>query len=225
MALILLAASCNDTPTSDESSTTTTTAPPSTAGTGLLRAAQLAFDAHSVDVVINGQAEMTVTVAYPGVSDYVELVPGEYRVQFFPAGSRRSALMETTLSLAPDEEATVALVGLSSFDIAVLEDNRASASSGAAVTMVNAIPDFPAALDAAIVNGPRLFQNVSYLETSEVAELVPGIYDIEARRAGTDESVATTAGNDFEAGRSYTVFAAGSLTRRDMTLVVASDAH
>jgi Domain of unknown function (DUF4397) len=225
IVLVFLAGSCDDnTPTSDGSSTTTTTAPSSSpSGSAFLRAAQLAFDGRTVDVVVNSQ-EMARTVAYPGVSGYAELDPGEYRVQFFPTGSRRAVLAETTLTLSAGEEATVALVGLSSLDIVVLDDERAAPSANARVKLVNAIPDFPTSIDAAVRNGPILFQNVGYLESTGLAELVPGVYDIEARRTGTGESLAAATGSDFRAGTSYTLFATGSLRRGDMKIVVASDA-
>jgi hypothetical protein len=220
--LLFSAVSCNDdTPTSNSSSSTTTSAPPSPAS-AFLRAAQLAFDARTVDLVINGQDAVS-GISYPGVSRYVELVPGDYRVQLFPVGSRRAALKETTVTLGPNEAATVALVGLSSFDVVVLEDDRVTGSANARVAMMNAVPDYPAALDGAVVNGPRLFHSVGYLENSDAAELVPGVYDFQAFRAGTQESITVSTRNQLAAGQNYTVFAAGSMARGDITLVIGSD--
>jgi len=223
-AVAVLMTSCDDeTPTSDNPPATTT-APAATAS-GLLRAAPLAFDAHTVDVVVSGTtgAETFTGVAYPGVSEYLELSPGDYRVQFFPVGSRRASLAETSVALSGDEAVTVALVGLSSFEVAVLEDDRIEGSSRAGVTMTNVIPDFPAPLDAVVLNGPTLFQDVGYLETTDAMEVVPGVYDIQIRRAGTDEPVATSTGHNFAAGANYTIFAVGSLARGDTGIVVASD--
>jgi len=222
LALFFLLASCDDeTPTSGNPSTTTTTATAS----AFLRAATLAFDARSVDVVVNGTGgDETITgLSYAGVSDYLELGPGDYRVQFFPVGSRRAALAETSVTLSSDEAVTVALVGLSSIEVTVFEDDRIDSSGSAGVTMTNTIPDFPTPLDAVVVNGPSLIQNVGYLETSDAVTVVPGRYDIQIRRAGTDEPVATSTGHDFAAGATYTIFAVGSLTRGDMHIVIASD--
>jgi hypothetical protein len=69
-----------------------------------------------------------------------------------------------------------------------------------------------------------LFEDVAYLETSGAAEVIPGRYDVQIRRAGTDEPVATSTGHDFAAGVTYTVFAVGSLTRGDIGITVASAA-
>ncbi len=225
-ALAVLLTSCDDdTPTGSNSTTTTTTAPPSSAS-AFLRAASLAFDARTVDVVISGASgNSTITgVPYPRVSEYVELSPGDFRVQFFPVGSRRAALAEASVALSGSEAVTVALVGLSAFEVAVLEDDRIDSSSSAGVAMTNSIPDFPAALDLVILNGPTLFQDVAYLDTSDATGVVPGRYDFQIRRAGTDEPVATSTGHNLAAGVTYTIFAVGSLTRGDMGIVVASDA-
>jgi hypothetical protein len=224
-ALAFLLTSCDDeTPTSGNPSTTTTTAATSTAS-AFLRAAPFAFDAQTVDVVVSGanRNETLAGISYPEVSDYLELGPGDYRVQFFPAGSRRAAVAETTVTLSADEAVTVALVGLSAFEVTVLEDHRSDSSSGAGVTMTNVIPDFPAPLDAVVVNGPTLFQDVAYLESTDAMELIAGRYDVQIRRGGTDEPLATSTGNEFASGASYTIFAVGSLTRGDMAIVVASD--
>ena len=224
--LFFLLASCDDeTPTSGNPSTTTTTA--TSTASAFLRAAQLAFDARTVDVVVNGAGgeETVAGLSYAGVSGYLELSPGDYRVQFFPVGSRRAAVAETLVTLSDNEAVTIALVGLSSFEVTVLEDNRIDSSSGAGVAMVNAIPDFPAPLDALVLNGPTLFEDVGYLETSDATELIPGLYNMQLRRAGTDETVATSTGHDFAAGANYTIFAVGSLTRDDIRIVIASDMH
>jgi hypothetical protein len=222
--LAILLASCDDDPPTGTNPPTTTTAPAS-AASAFLRAAPLAFDAHTVDLVITGPTgEQTIAgVPYPDVSEYLELSAGDFRVQFFPAGSRRAALAEESVTLSDDDAVTVALVGLSAFDLAVLEDERIDSSSRAGVTMTNGIPDFPAALDLVILNGPTLLQDVAYLETSDAAEVVPGRYDVQIRRAGTQEPVATSTGHDFAPGVTYTIFAVGSLTRGDIGIVVASD--
>lgn len=214
----------DDSPTSDNPTTTTTTAPASTAS-AFLRAAPLAFDARTVDVVVIGadRNDTLSAIPYPEVSDYLELGPGDYRVQFFPVGSRRAAIAESSVTLSSDEAVTAALVGLSTMEVTVIEDNQGATASAAGVTMTNAVPDFPAPLDAVIFNGPTLFEGVGYLETTEARELIPGVYDIQIRRGGTDEPVATSTGHQFAAGANYTIFAVGSLAHGDLAIEVATD--
>ncbi len=220
LAFTFFLVSCDDDmPTSGN---TTTTTPPTGSASAFLRAAPLTFDARNVDVVVGNQ---TISgLSYPEVSDYIELPPGEYRVQFFPIGNRTSPLGEATVNLSSDEANTVALVGLSAVEVTVFEDDRNGNGSEAGLTMVNTVPDFPAPFDLRLENGERLFDGVSYLETTDVTELNAGSYDIQLIRGGTNEVVTTSMNNDFAAGTTYTVFAAGSLRRGDIQIVVASDA-
>jgi hypothetical protein len=220
LALAFFLVSCDDDTPTDGSSTTTTT-PPATGGTAFLRAAPLTFDARNVDVVIGDQTFSALS--YPEVSDYIELDAGEYRVQFFPAGSRTNPIGEASVTLSDDDSATVALVGLTAPQVEVFEDDRDTNGSQAGVTLVNTVPDFPAPFDLRVVNGDTLFSGVSYLGMSEVSDLNAGSYDIELLRGGTDEVVATSMNNNFAAGNSYTLYAAGSLRHGDIQLVVASD--
>jgi hypothetical protein len=224
-ALALFLASCDDDSPTGSNSTTTTTAPASPSpANSFLRAAPMAFDARTVDVVVNGASgSQTIgAISYGQVSQYLELDAAEYRVQFFPVGNRTAPLAETTVTLSADQAMTAALVGASAVDIAILEDDRIESSASAGVAMANTIPDFPAPLDAVILNGPTLFENVGYLETTDATEVIPGNYTIQLRRAGTSEAVATSTGLDLAAGTNYTIFAVGSLAHGDMRVVIAS---
>lgn len=227
----LLSLGCDDSPLSSMSSpsssspSTTTTTAPASSGSAFLRAAQLARDPRSVDVVVNGQ-DLALAVPFPGVSSYFELAPGEYRVQFFPARSRHTATIETIVTLSANEWVTIAVVGLSSLETVRFEDPPAPDAGRALVSMVNAVPDFPAPFDTAVLNGPLLFADVGYLQTSAGAErLIPGIYDLELRRAGSSETLATSSGNAFNSGARYTLFAVGTLRRDDIAILVASDSR
>jgi Domain of unknown function (DUF4397) len=223
LAFTFFLVSCDDeTPTSGGNTTTTTTAPPTSSGSAFLRAAPLAFDARNVDVVVGSQT--ISALSYPEVSEYIELDPGEYRVQFFPAGSRSTSLGEVSVDLDDDEAVTVALVGLSNFQVSVFEDDHSNPGSEAGVSLVNTVPDFPAPFDARVMNGPTLFTDVSYLEATDVREVVAGSYNVELLRGGTNEIVTTSTNNNFASGTNYTLFAVGTLSRGDIQIVVASDA-
>lgn len=219
LALTFFLVSCDDnTPTNGS---TTTTTPPTSNASAFLRAAPLTFDARNIDVVIGNQT--ISALSYPEVSDYIELAPGEYRVQFFPTGNRTAPLGEATVNLTSDEANTVALVGLSTLEVTVFEDDLNGNGSQAGLTMVNTVPDFPAPFDLRLENGNRLFDGVSYLEMTDVTELNAGSYDIELIRGGTNEVVATSMNNNFASGTTYTVFATGSLRRGDVQIVVAAN--
>jgi hypothetical protein len=221
LLLLFAVGGCNDDPTpTGNGSTTTTTAPPTSAKANL-RGAQFSEDARSVDLVVNG-AVIATGLDYRDVSPYAQLDPGEYRVQFFPEGIRAVSLIETRVTLGSNQLVTVAIVGESSATITVNHE-RSTRSDRARLTMVNAVPDFPAPFDLGIQNGPGLFGGIRYLQTSGTAELIPGVYGFELRRGGTAEEVASITGQAMSAGANYTVYAIGTLSRDNIELVVTRD--
>jgi hypothetical protein len=222
LLLALMAVGCNDdpAPTGNEPPPSTTTAPAS-AGTAHLRGAQFSEDARSVDLVANGNV-LARGIDYGGVGPYAQLDPGEYRIQFFPEGDRTAALIETRITLRSNQAVTVAIVGETT-EILDVSHERSTRSDRARLTMVNAVPDFPAPFDLAIQNGPLLFRGVRYRQSSGAEEIIPGVYGFELRRAGTTEELATLTGQGLSSGANYTVYAIGTLSRDNLELVVTRD--
>lgn len=221
----IVAGGCEDesSPTGPENGTTTTTAP-APSSSGLLRAAQLTIDARTVDVAVDGEI-VASGLAYPGVSDYIELPAGEHRVQFFPAGTTTPpALQEAIVDLRPNEALTVAILGQNPLELETIRDDRTRTTNRARLRMFNAVPDFPASFDLSVVNGPTVFTEVAFRTSSGYEALVPGIYAFTLFRAGTSEDIAMLLGAQLTAGTVSTVFAVGSLARGDIELFIARDA-
>jgi hypothetical protein len=211
---------CNDDPPPSGSTPTTTTAP---AATTVIRAAQLTEEARIVDVAVNGQVVVR-GLHYASVSPYVELAPGDYRVQFLPEGGSSPALAETTLSLRAGSASTVAIVGLDQTRVVAFPDERPASSDRTGVRLFNAVPDYPSSFDLAVVNGEVLHRGVGYLSITPAAVVLPGFYDFELRRSPYTEVVATTLGKGLDRGANFTVFAVGTLRREDVLLFLARDA-
>jgi hypothetical protein len=222
LLLAVFLAACNDDPppTGNEPPATTTTAS-TAAAKGHLRGAQLSEDARSVDLVANG-AVLATGIDYGGIGPFSQLDPGEYRVQFFPEGSRSAPVIETRLTLGPNQAVTVAIAGEPSTILLVIEE-RSTRSDRARLKMVNTVPDYPSPFDLFIQNGPGLFGGIGYLQTSGTAELIPGVYGFELRRAGTVEEIATITNQGMSAGANYTVYAFGTLGRDNIELVATRD--
>jgi Domain of unknown function (DUF4397) len=215
-------AGCHDntTPTtpSGGGSTTTTAIVSSKA---LIRAAQLTEDARTVDVLVNGRV-VAEGIGYPGVSSYFEVDPGETRVQFLPAGTRRSSLAETTLTVSANQAMTIAVVG-ADLDVVVFANDLVSPPDRSWIRLVNAVDDYPSKLTLAVRNGQVAVSNVGYPQASPYVALVPGLYDFALRRAGTSEEVADVSGVPLAPVVAYTAFAVGTLRRDDVEIFVARD--
>lgn len=210
----------NGTPT--EPSDSTPEPEPTQGEQGFLRVAQLTIDARTIDVLINGEPTFQ-QLGFPEVSDHTELDAADYRVQFFPAGQRTLALMDTIVTLPAGEALTVSLVGSSSFQTVVTEDELSTGGDQARARLFNAVSDFPAHLDLRIFNGPVLFQEVRFKRASDYVDVIPGIYDLELLRAGTNEVVASSFGQLLGSGATHTIFAVGTLSRGDIALHVVRD--
>ncbi len=213
---------CHDnTPTtpSGGGSTTTSTAPVSTMA--LMRAAQLTEDARTVDVAVNGRV-VAEGISYPGVSSYFQVEPGETRVQFFPAGNRRSSIAETTLTVGANQAMTIAVVG-TDLSVVVFPNDLVSPPDRSWIRLVNAVDDYPAKLSLAVRNGQVVVTDVGYLQASGYSALVPGLYDFALRRNGINEEVASTTEVSLASVASYTAFAVGTLRRDDIEIFIARD--
>ncbi len=216
----------------DEAATTTPTAPSSTTPadspslpTGLVRAAQLSEDARTVDVRLTSTKGVfdLRDLSYPGVSGYIELDIGQYRVQFFPAGGPEIALTETTANLGSGQTLTFAIVGLDAFQVATIRDDLQGVPGRGRVKLVNAVPDYPAPFDLRVLNGQLLFSDVGYLQSSDYSALIAGVYDFGLLRSGTDDRVAAGLNNNLPSGTTSTVFAIGALRRNDIELFRTRD--
>lgn len=223
LAAMLWGCSDEGTPTSPEMPSTPETPSAPTGTEAFLRVAVLTDEARKVDVAINGEIVFR-NLTYPQVSQYAALDSGDYRIQFLPSGQTSPALVETTMSLGATP-VTVAVLGVSTLEIETIEDDRETTADRARVRFLNAVADFPAPLDLAVVNGPTLAAAVQYLGTSGYEEVIPGIYDLVMRRSGTRESGAVAPGQSFVAGAAYTVFGVGSLREQDIQLMVARDSQ
>lgn len=206
----------NETP-----ATPTEPAPPTTTSKAALRVANLSEDARNIDVAINGEL-VFVGLDFPAVSPYTTLAPGDYQVQFFESGSRSPTLLQAMLSLAAGETVTLDIVGID-LQVVPIRDDLTTNPTRARVRFFNAVPDFPTSLDLALSNGPVLARDVAYLQASEYLQLVPGIYDLEIRRAGTSEVTAESLSESLLQNSTYTVFAVGALRRDDIFLFVTRD--
>jgi len=79
--------------------------------TAQLRVAHLSPDAPAVDVWVNGERTLT-DVPFQGISDYLSLPAGEYRVQVSPAGQTEPIVIDATVALEAGTAYTMAATGL-----------------------------------------------------------------------------------------------------------------
>jgi hypothetical protein len=175
-----------------------------------VRVAHLSPDAPAVDIWVDG-SRVLENVPFKAVSDYLNLKPGEHRVQVSPAGASEPIVIDATVNLESKAAYTVAATGLlkgNDLKPVVLGDVRKPDAAKAKIRFVHTSPDAPA-VDVAVTGGPVLFKNIAFRESADYISVDAGSYDLEVRLAGTETVALRVPGVSLTAGTNYTVFAVG----------------
>ncbi len=192
----------------------------------MVRVAHLSPDAPAVDVLVNGQRAIT-NLAFKQVTPYIPLPAAKVRVQVVPAGQSSPAVIDAELDLQEGVYYTVAATGfLAQIRPQVYTDALAGLfprAGYARVRVVHTSPDAPA-VDVAVKGGPVLFQNLPFPRAGQYTVVPAGRYDLEVRVAGTNTVALDLPGVILESGKTYTVFAVGSVRAGSLTVVAVVDA-
>ncbi|MCS7219074.1 MAG: DUF4397 domain-containing protein [Thermus sp.] len=192
----------------------------------MVRVAHLSPDAPAVDVLVNGQRAIT-NLAFKEVTPYLALPAARVRVQVVPAGQNSPAVIDAELDLREGVYYTVAATGfLAQIRPQVYTDALAGLfprAGFARVRVVHTSPDAPA-VDVAVKGGSVLFPNLPFPRASEYLVVPAGRYDLEVRVAGTNQVALNLPGVNLESGKTYTVFAVGSVRAGTLTVVAVVDA-
>lgn len=188
---------------------------------GEVRVVHASPDAPAVDVFVNGNAVLE-GVPFTGVSDYLELEPGDYDVALAPAGAGvEAAVLEATLPVEADTAYTVAATDtLDSIQVEVFEDDRDPfPPSEERIRAIHLSPDAPD-VDIALTDGPGIrhpvvvAESLSFTDATGYLDLIPTEYSLAIRPAGSEESVAELAA-DVANGQTLTLLAVGLLEAPD----------
>jgi hypothetical protein len=180
-------------------------------GTARVRIAHAAPDMGPVDILVDGDIVLS-NVEFPAISDYLAMPAGSHRVAVAPTGQDVSAALITAESTFKAGSAyTAAAVGLADVSVAIYTDDLSALPPGKArVRFIHTSPDAPSA-DIEVVDGPTLFQNISFGEASEYQLVDAGPYNLIAAAAGANIVIVPLPNTTFEAGTIYDVIAVGRL--------------
>ena len=176
-----------------------------------VRVAHLSPDAPAVDVLVNGAVAFS-NASFGEFTDYAPLPAGEYLIQVVPTGATEPVVIETTLDVPSHGDFTVAAINeLADITATVFEDQNIRIPGSTRVRFVHASPGTPAVDIALADGGAVLFSDVSYGESGGYITVPGGIYDLEARVAGTDTVALSLPGVALSGGTGVTVWASGLL--------------
>lgn len=181
-------------------------------GNARVRVIHASPDAPAVDVFVDGTAALT-NVAFPAISDYLDVPAGARRIQVAPAGAGASAAVITANpTLEAGKAYTVAAVGqLANIKGQIYNDNLAAPAAGKAhVRVIHASPDAPA-VAVKVANGPTLIQSLAFPNASDYLPVDAGTYNLQVTPAGAETVVLDLANTQLQAGTIYDVVAVGQV--------------
>jgi hypothetical protein len=180
------------------------------ADTARVRVVHASPDAPAVDVYLN-DAKAISSLAYKAASDFAAVPANSYAVKVTAAGGT-DAVISATLPLEAGKSYTVVAVGqLANIAAQVFVDDTSDLASGKArLRVIHASPNTPG-VDVAVTGGPVLINNLAFPNASDNLDVDAGTYNVEVRPAGTTTAALSAPGLALEAGKYYTVIAAGLL--------------
>lgn len=184
-------------------------------------------DAPSVDVYVDGaKVDALSGLGFGDLTDYVALPGGTYAIKVCATADDTICPIDVpALAVSDDTKYTIAATNvLASIEAQVLEDAPAPSADMTQVRVVHFSADTPA-VDVLTQDGSAtVVDNVAYPNATGYLTLDPGSYDLKVC-ADADNTVCPLdpAALDLAAGRSYSVFAIGSLAGDTLTAAVGVD--
>lgn len=163
----------------------------------------------SVDVYVNGNRVLR-DFTYKANSSHMQLPPGKYQVDIYPAGDSVSTVVSKKILVEPGRIYTAAIAGpANNLRLLIFEDSPQTPVGETKARFIHLSPDAPA-VDIAGKNGDVIFPNVSYKQATTYLALTPMTVTLEAKVAGTKNTVLTIPNVRLEPNNAYTIAAVGT---------------
>ncbi|MGG4168386.1 DUF4397 domain-containing protein [Rossellomorea vietnamensis] len=165
-------------------------------------------DAPNVDVYVNGNHVLR-DVAFKDVSDYLTLPAGKYHIDVYPAGTSVTTVISKKVKIDPGKIYTLAAVGtLNKMQLLPYLDDPTVPGGETKVKFIHLSPDAPA-VDIAVKGGDVIFPDISFKQATDYLGLTPMTVNLEARVAGSKNSVLSVPNVKLSPNQAYTIVAVG----------------
>lgn len=162
-----------------------------------------------VDIYVNGNRVLR-DFSYKSNSSHMQLQPGKYQVDIYPAGDSVSTVISKKIVVEPGRIYTAAIAGpVNNLRLLIFEDSPQTPVGETKARFIHLSPDAPA-VDIAGKNGDVIFPNVSYKQATTYLALTPMTVTLEAKVAGTKNTVVTIPDVKLEPNNAYTIVAVGT---------------
>lgn len=162
-----------------------------------------------VDIYVNGNRVLR-DFSYKSNSSHMQLQPGKYQIDIYPAGDSVSTVISKKIVVEPGRIYTAAIAGpVNNLRLLIFEDSPQTPVGETKARFIHLSPDAPA-VDIAGKNGDVIFPNVSYKQATTYLALTPMTVTLEAKVAGTKNTVVTIPDVKLEPNNAYTIVAVGT---------------
>jgi hypothetical protein len=195
----------------------------------MVRVLHASPDAPAVDVYVNDVkvGAPLANLAFGDLSTYVALPAGTYNIKVCAAADATVCpIIANGVALTAGTHYTIAATNvLASIEAQVITDAPAPVADKTQVRVVHFSADTPA-VDVLTQDGSAtVVSDLSYPNATGYLSLAPGSYDLKVcAHADTTVCPLDPGALSLDAGRSYSVFAIGSLSGSTLTAVVGVDA-
>ncbi|MCM3573764.1 DUF4397 domain-containing protein [Mesobacillus subterraneus] len=163
----------------------------------------------NVDIYVNG-SRVVRDFSYKNSSSHMQLPPGKYQVDIYPAGESVSTVISKKIMVEPGSIYTATIAGpANNLRLLTFEDNPQTPVGETKARFIHLSPDAPA-VDITGLNGDVIFPNVSYKQATTYLALSPMTVTLEAKVAGTKNTVVTIPDVKLEPNNAYTIVAVGT---------------
>jgi hypothetical protein len=157
-----------------------------------VRVAYLAPASGNADVSIDGTRTLS-NAAYKTISTYMQLARGPHEVTVTAPGG--AALLKARVTISPQDKSTIAIGGKPGrLEATPLSDQFATPAPGQAEARFVHMACDVSGVDVAAVDGPVVFKNVAFGQSSPYQQWAAGTYDLQLRASGTHRVLFTAAG-------------------------------
>ncbi|GIM27470.1 hypothetical protein CPJCM30710_01360 [Clostridium polyendosporum] len=174
----------------------------------LIRLFHASPTAPSVDVYANGNL-IAKDLAFSKFTNYIEVSPGEYKIEIFPTGTKENLVITKTLEVAPNSIFTVAAVNLpANLDLLVIKDASGAVNPNISFLRFISLSTNAPLLDLSIGTN-KLFKMVEYKEITGYYPLSPGIYTFDLAPSGVSALTLRIPDVNLRPNKFYTIYAIG----------------
>jgi hypothetical protein len=176
---------------------------------GKIRFAHVANERNeAIDIYVN-QILVVSKLAFGGITSYLQLIPGEYSIEVYPAGNIDQPILEQKFSIS-EQPCTLVIGEEKTTPVFLLfEDDLQPAKERAKLRFLHFSANAPK-MDIAIRGGNVLFSDVKYGQARFIT-LPPDTIDLELRVSGTDKQIYVIPQIQLENQKNYSLFAGGKI--------------